>query len=99
MEYAKSLIKRRPGEKHDEEDVEDIEENWTFIGDENEESDVLSRVKSLEGKDMRRGAGLDDAMATDLEKRFEREMEKMGHLPGKDERGLKKDVKSQLKIY
>lgn len=101
MEYAKSLIKRRPGEKVEDDEQEDIEENWTFIGDENEDSDVLSRAKSLDGKDKMYGPGLDEIAIGDLERRIEKEIEKAGPMPREREREreVRKDVKGQAKVW
>lgn len=49
MEYAKSLIKRRPGEIDPTLDsFDDIEESWTFIGDE-EDADILKRLRNYDG--------------------------------------------------
>ena len=99
MEYAKSLIKRRPGEKHDEDDVEDIEENWTFVGDENEDTDVLTRVKSLDGKDLKMGPGLDEALVSDFGRRIEAEMGRAGPVAReRDEKGIRKNALSQVKL-
>lgn len=97
MEYAKSLIKRRPGEKPEEDEAEDIEENWTFIGDENENSDVLSRVKSP----MSPGNGdLDEMANAELERRLEEAMSSVGpSAVQRDEKGSRKEVKGQAKVW
>ena len=97
MEYAKSLIKRRPGEKTEEDEAEDIEENWTFIGDENEDSDVLSRVKSP----MSPGSGgLDEMANAELERRIEEAMSSVeSSAKQRDEKGARRDVKGQAKIW
>lgn len=42
MEYANSLIKRKTGTHH-EGLAEDIEESWTFIGDDND-PELMSRI-------------------------------------------------------
>ena len=97
MEYAKSLIKRRPGEKTEEDEAEDIEENWTFIGDENGDSNVLSRVKSP----MPPGnGGLDDMANAELQRRLEEAMSSVGPSAAqRDEKGARRDVKGQAKMW
>jgi sterol 3beta-glucosyltransferase len=42
MEYAKSLIKSRNGKPSDD-NIEDSEESWTFIGDEND-PELVKRI-------------------------------------------------------
>ncbi len=82
MEYAKSLIKRRPGEaaNSDTEPAEDIEESWTFIGD--DDMDNLGRVKSLDGGNGLMSAGLDGA---GLDEVTERLMRKITEVEKEDE--------------
>lgn len=46
LEYAKSLIKRKTGKAHDEA-VEDSEESWTFIGDDND-PELIKRIHDWE---------------------------------------------------
>lgn len=97
MEYAKSLIKRRPVEKTEEDEAEDIEENWTFIGDENKDSDVLSRVKSPMSPG---NGGLDDMANAELERRLEEAMTSVGpSAVQRDEKGARKDVKGQARMW
>lgn len=45
LEYARSLIKRRPGEEPPKEDDEDEaeEESWTFVGRDEPDPEVLTR--------------------------------------------------------
>lgn len=45
MEYAKSLIKRK--DPNTEEIPEDIEESWTFIGDDND-AELVGRIHNWE---------------------------------------------------
>ena len=116
MEYATSLIKRRPGEKvgMGEEETEEIEENWTFIGDGEEESGVVGRVRSLDGTDARvSGRGLDEVVTArgdpgeesadaDLERRIEREMEGLAEEKGKAKErasAVKREVRGQAKVW
>jgi len=46
LEYAKSLIKRKDGKAHDEA-VEDSEESWTFIGEDND-PELIKRIYDWE---------------------------------------------------
>lgn len=46
MEYAKTLIKRKDGKIADD-SLEDSEESWTFIGDEND-PDLVKRIHDWE---------------------------------------------------
>ena len=46
MEYAKSLIKSRKGKSTDD-NIEDSEESWTFIGDEND-PELVRRIHNWE---------------------------------------------------
>jgi sterol 3beta-glucosyltransferase len=46
LEYAKSLIKRKDGKAQDE-TVEDSEESWTFIGDDND-PELIKRIYDWE---------------------------------------------------
>jgi sterol 3beta-glucosyltransferase len=50
MEYANSLIKRKTG-NHNEGLGEDIEESWTFIGDDND-PELVSRIHAWEPRVM-----------------------------------------------
>lgn len=47
LEYAKSLIKK-PSNKSVDDQAEDFEESWTFIGDEND-PELLKRIHQWEG--------------------------------------------------
>jgi sterol 3beta-glucosyltransferase len=47
MEYAKSLIKSRNGKLSDD-NIDDTEESWTFIGDEND-PELVKRIQDWEG--------------------------------------------------
>ncbi|ODA81376.2 hypothetical protein RJ55_04341 [Drechmeria coniospora] len=43
LEYAKSLIKRKPGSKPDGEEDDEAEESWTFVGGDEPDPDVVTR--------------------------------------------------------
>lgn len=50
LDYARSLIKRKDGaDAGPVDEVEDIEESWTFIGDENANPEIVKRVKEVSG--------------------------------------------------
>lgn len=46
LEYAKSLIKRKDGKAYDE-TVDDSEESWTFIGEDND-PELIKRIYDCE---------------------------------------------------
>jgi sterol 3beta-glucosyltransferase len=47
LEYAKSLIKRKDGKAPDD-NMEDSEESWTFIGDDND-PELIKRIQDWDG--------------------------------------------------
>lgn len=80
LEYAKSLIKRRDG-KTPGDSLEDSEESWTFIGEEND-PDLVKRIHDWESmaqsgtlnrKHGEKDVADEDSDSSDIRKELEKE--------------------------